>query len=166
VISDEGSGDWVGRLATAAAMRSFDTGQSTTLNAKILNAWGVATREDIIRIVNSYPPPNFSSLFPHVLAASDAGDSIAHEVLTRAGTELAGLARIVIRKLWPGDTAVHIAGSGGVIRNSSVIRQVMHNAIRSERKNVVYDETEVDPIIGALFLARAAQQKRQASAES
>lgn len=154
VISDEGSGDWIGRAATAASLRSLDTGQSTSLMGKILTAWGVATREDVIRIVNSFPPPNFSALFPPVLAAAENGDQLAKEVLTRAGSELAMLAKIVIRKLWLGDTAVKVAGSGGVIRNSAQIRQVLNNSIKAERSKFLWDDTVIDPILGALFLAR------------
>lgn len=156
VISDEGSGDWIGRAATAACLRALDTGASTTMMGRILIAWGVTMREDIIRLVNSFPPPNFAALFPQVLAAADDGDMLARDVLTRAGSELAQLARIVIRRLWPGDMVVKIAGSGGVIRNSSQIRQVLQNAIRSERPNIVWDDSVIDPTLGALYLARHA----------
>jgi glucosamine kinase len=158
VISDEGSGDWIGRAATAACLRSLDTGTNTAMMGRILKAWAVATREDVIRLVNSYPPPNFAALFPQVLAAADGGDSVARDVLSRAGAELAQLARIVIRKLWPGNAPVKVAGSGGVIRNSQQIRQVMQNAIRSERPSVQWDDATVDPILGALYLARRAPQ--------
>lgn len=154
VISDEGSGDWIGRAATAACLRALDVGTNTAMMGRILTAWAVTTREDIIRIVNSYPPPNFAALFPQVLAAADGGDMVARDVLSRAGGELAQLARIVIRKLWPGDASVRVAGSGGVIRNSPQIRQVMHNAIRSERPTAVWDDTVIDPTLGALYLAR------------
>ncbi|MEO6119516.1 MAG: BadF/BadG/BcrA/BcrD ATPase family protein [Terriglobales bacterium] len=156
VISDEGSGDWIGRAATAACLRALDTGNNTAMMGRILTAWGVTTREDIIRIVNSYPPPNFAALFPQVLAAADTGDMVARDVLSRAGAELAQLARIVIRKLWAGDAHLHVAGSGGVIRNSSQIRQVMHNAIRAERPNALWDDSLIDPAMGALYLARHA----------
>ncbi|HUS19889.1 MAG TPA: BadF/BadG/BcrA/BcrD ATPase family protein [Terriglobales bacterium] len=156
IISDEGSGDWIGRAATAACLRALDTGTNTAMMGRILTAWGVTTREDIIRIVNSFPPPNFAALFPQVLAAADGGDIVAREVLTRAATELAQLARIVIRKLWPGDMPLKVAGSGGVIRNSTQIRQVMQNAIRAERHNAVWDDSLVDPTLGALYLARHA----------
>ncbi|HUQ49265.1 MAG TPA: BadF/BadG/BcrA/BcrD ATPase family protein [Terriglobales bacterium] len=154
VVSDEGSGDWIGRAATASSLRSLDTGQNTSMMGKILTAWGVATREDVIRIVNSFPPPNFAALFPPVLAAAESGDLLAKEVLTRAGAELATLAKIVIRKLWPGDMPLRVAGSGGVIRNSAQIRQVMSHSIRAERPTFTWDETVIDPILGALFLAR------------
>jgi glucosamine kinase len=166
VISDEGSGDWIGRAATAACLRALDTGTNTSMMGRILKAWGVTTREDIIRIVNSFPPPNFAALFPQVLAAADDGDMVAREVLSRAGSELAQLARIVIRKLWPGDVPVKVAGSGGVIRNSSQVRQVMTNAIRSERPNVVWDDSVIDPTLGALYLARHAPPTAKSGSSS
>lgn len=157
VVSDEGSGDWIGRLAVATCLRAMDSGQSTKLTQQVMEAWRIATREDIVRIANSYPAPNFAALFPKVLATSDAGDALAKDLLNRAGAELSQLAKIVIRKLWPGtDTPIHIAGSGGVLRNSVLVRQVLQNSIRAERPTAVYDAVEIDPILGALFLARQA----------
>jgi len=156
VISDEGSGEWIGRAATAACLRAFDAGTATSIMVRVLNTWRVSTREDIIRLVNSYPLPNFAALFPQVLAAADEGDTLAREILARAGNELAQLALIVIRKLWPSDIPVTIAASGGVVSNSTLVRQAMHNAIRAERKAARFDESPIDPTEGALYLARHA----------
>lgn len=154
IISDEGSGYWIGKTAVAAAMRAYDSGQSTTLVDKIMKQWRIATREDIVRIANTNPPPNFAALFPEVLAAAEGGDILAKDLLTRAGTELGAIAKVVIRKLWPGQHEVHIAGSGGVLRHSHQVRQVLYNVVRAERPQAVYDDTVIDPITGALFLAR------------
>lgn len=156
VISDEGSGEWIGRAATGACLRAFDAGTATSIMVRVLNTWRVSTREDIIRLVNSYPTPNFAGLFPQVLAAADEGDALAREILTRAGHELAQLALIVIRKLWPTDVSVTIAASGGVVTNASLVRQAMQDAIRAERKRAAFDDSSIDPTQGALYLARHA----------
>lgn len=162
IISDEGSGYWIGKTAVAAAMRAYDSGQTTALVDKIMKQWRIATREDIVRIANTNPPPNFAALFPEVLAAADKGDVIAKDILTRAGTELANIAKAVIRRLWPGQHEVHLAGSGGVLRHSQHVRQVLQNVVRAERPQAIYDETIIDPIEGALFLARKYAAEAQA----
>src|SRR5207248_8825107 len=41
MISDEGSGFWIGRRAVAAAMRAYDAGQSTSLITKIMEGWKI-----------------------------------------------------------------------------------------------------------------------------
>ena len=86
----------------AAALRTFDGGQSNALIGGIMNAWHVATREDVARVANSSPPPDFAALFPLVLSSADRGDGMARDILMRAGTELASLSKVVMRRLWPG----------------------------------------------------------------
>ena len=163
IISDEGSGYWIGKTAVAAAMRAYDSGQSTLLVDKIMKQWRIATREDIVRIANTTtPPPNFAALFPEVLGAADKGDAIAKDILTRAGTELATIAKAVIRRLWPGQHEVRVAGCGGVLRHSQHVRQVLQNVVRAERPQAIYDDAIIDPIEGALFLARKYAGEAQA----
>jgi len=156
VVSDEGSGDWIGRAAVAAALRAYDAGQSTALVEGILNAWRLATREDVARMASSNPPPDFAVLFPQVLLAADRGDGLARDILMRAGTELAQLARIVIRRLWPGPQAVRVRISGGVFINSFCIQQVFENSLRAERTQAAVTFGHVDAVAGAVEFARRA----------
>ncbi len=156
VVSDEGSAEWVGRRAVAAAVRALDTGQSTKIVKAIMEAWRVATREDIVRLANTYPRPDFSGLFPHVLKASEAGDPIARDLLMASGTEMANIAKIVIRKLWPGRHSVRVCVAGGVFESSTLVRQVFSNALRAERPDVAVSFGHVHPVAGALTLARRA----------
>src|SRR5438270_6145589 len=100
-VSDEGSGGWIGRRAVAAALRARDRGEPTRLIETIEKAWQVKGPEELARVANQAPPPDFAALFPLVLAAAQARDALAGEVLMRAGAELAQLARIVMDRLWP-----------------------------------------------------------------
>jgi len=155
-ISDEGSGEWIGRQAIAQAMRSHDEGASTRLVAEIFEIWRVATRDEIATRANASPAPDFAQLFPAVLKAATAHDSLAKEILTSAGMELARLARIVLRKLWLGPAVVKVRVSGGVIVNSQLVRDAFQNTLRSERPDVIVSFEPVDPVLGALALARKA----------
>jgi glucosamine kinase len=155
-ISDEGSGHWIGRAAVTAAMRAFDEGQNGGLLESIMKAWGVSTREQMILVSNSSPPPDFAGLFPAVLTAVNAGDASAHDILARAGVELATLAKIVIARLFVDADPAPVAMSGGVFRNSALIRQVFYNRLRLECPQAVVNVNVVDPVKGALELARRA----------
>jgi glucosamine kinase len=155
-ISDEGSGHWIGRAAVAAAMRAVDEGQSNGLLENIMKAWGATTREQMILVSNSSPPPDFASLFPSVLAALEAGEPKAHDILAQAGVELVSLAKIVICRLFPQTASAPVAMSGGVFRNSPLVRQVFYNRLRLECPNAVINANLVDPVKGALELARRA----------
>ena len=153
MISDEGSGFWIGRRAVAAAMRAYDAGQSTSLITKIMEGWKIATRDAVVSIANSSPPPDFSALVPQVLECADNGDALAEEILSIAGAELAQLAKIVIRKLSLGGTLLKAAICGGVFKHSATIRQVFFNALRADLPDIETIPEAVDPIYGALSLA-------------
>jgi N-acetylglucosamine kinase-like BadF-type ATPase len=153
-ISDEGSGYWIGRAAVSATMRAQDERQNTKLLGQILSAWQISTLDELVRVANSSPLPDFAALFPIVLATAEAGDAIARSVLTHAGGELAGLARMVIGRLFEDDGPVPVAMSGGVFRESALVRQVFYNTLRTECPNAIVSPTLIEPVKGALELAR------------
>ena len=74
----------------------------------------------------------------------------------QAGTELARLAKIVIRRLFPDGDQVPVAMSGGVFSNCALVRQVFYNSLRSEYPNCSVNPTIIEAVRGALDLARKA----------
>ena len=156
VISDEGSGDWIGRNAVNAALLGNADGERGALFEDILKAWEIKSADDIIRVANSYPPPNFAALFPHVLSACDAGDELAIDVLRRGGSQLGGIALLVMHQLWLDNERVEIAGAGGALSNSKRLQQVVENRIQAEWPKVDFRHDPIDPAQGALYLARNA----------
>jgi glucosamine kinase len=153
MISDEGSGFWIGRRAVAAAMRAHDSGHATSLIGKIMEGWKIATRDAVVSIANSSPPPDFSALVPQVLECADNGDALAEEILSIAGAELAQLAKIVIRKLSLGGTLLKAAICGGVFKHSATVQRVFFNSLRADLPEVETLPEPVDPIYGAISLA-------------
>jgi glucosamine kinase len=160
-VSDEGSGHWIGRRAVASALRAQDEGANAKLLKAILAAWDLETHEQLVLAANSTPPPDFAALFPAVLAAAEAGDALAVGILNRAGSELAGLASVVIRRIFQGSEVIPVAMSGGVFGNSALVRQVFYNRLRAECSGIVLNEAVVEPVRGALELARATHDIRR-----
>ena len=154
-ISDDGSGQWIGRTAVSRALRARDDGEAPVLLARILSAWKLDAFDDLIPVANASPPPDFSALFPTVLAVADAGDLLARAVLSDAGEELARLATTVIRRLFPGaKPTVPLAMTGGVFRQSALVRQVFYNRVRADFPHAAVNPTVIEPVRGALELAR------------
>lgn len=154
-ISDEGSGDWIGRAAVSLALRAHDAGETTTFLPAIMNTWHLATYDDVVRLVGSVPPPDFAALFPHISAHAEAGDDLARGILLRAAGELAEIAHIVLRRLWPYEQAsAEVAMCGGVFRSSAIIREAFTGVVRSRRPHVRVALCERDPVEGALAMAR------------
>lgn len=159
-VSDEGSGHWIGRAAVTAALRADDPSQSALLQA-IMKDWNVKGRDAVALAASASPAPDFATLFPAVLSAGDSGDGIAVEILSRAGRELAALAKTVIGRLFPGADRVPLAISGGVFRNSALVRVAFYNELQSECLQAVIDKKIVDPVRGALELARRGSRAEQ-----
>ena len=160
-ISDEGSGHWIGHAAVATALRAWDENQdeNAPLLLGVMKSWGLKTRESLVLAANATPSPDFAALFPAVLALADSGDRSAREVLARAGSHLAELAGIVVRRLFPDSGAVRAAMSGGVFGSSALVRQVFYNGLHSVRPDAALNPGVIEPVRGALEMARQAAAK-------
>lgn len=153
-VSDEGSGQWIGRTAVSEGLRARDEGRSSTLLDAVTDRWRVEGVEELVRTANGTPPPNFSDLFPVVTHQSDSHDDVACQVLKRAGAELSELVKIVIGRLFAGVDGVRVAMSGGVFRESPIVRDVFYNEVRAHTPQVEFQTGVVEAVDGALGLAR------------
>ena len=155
-IGDEGSAHWIGRAAVIALLGASDQNEAagdSALAAALFRAWGVRSLSDLARAANSVPPPDFSALFPAVLATKD---ELAAQVLRSAGRELAQVADIAIGRLFakaePGPVPVGMVG--GVFRHAELVRQVFYNELRRLDPRAEVIPQVVEPVEGALRMAR------------
>jgi glucosamine kinase len=177
-ISDEGSAHWIGRMAVSRLLRAADEddqvaeGQATKAQSNktqrapasslfhdLAAAWNIDSIEQLIRTANS--TPDFAALFPAVLSAAGARDVVAQRVLAQAGAELAQLAGIVLRRLFPGQlssasSVVPLAMVGGVFRHALGVRELFYDEIRSVYPNIALNPEVLEPVHGALQRARRA----------
>jgi N-acetylglucosamine kinase-like BadF-type ATPase len=161
-IGDEGSAHWIGRTAVNAVLRASDSSDDASVSSlakAMFKVWGVTTLSDLTRAANSIPPPDFAALSPAVLASEDA---IAGEVLLRAGRELAEIAAVVSGRLFPAGAAgvVPVAMTGGVFRHSPRVRETFYNELRPQEPRAQLIPQVVDPVEGALRMARRAAGMR------
>ena len=152
-ISDEGSGQWIGAEAVRESLRARDRGQPAGLLNDLMEKLGAINFEDFIVRLNANPAVDFATLFPTVLAASDKGDSGASGILSRAGRELAGIAGIVIERLFH-DQSVSVATHGGVLAGSALVRKCFAQELRAQHPRMDLLDREIDPARGALDRAR------------
>jgi glucosamine kinase len=190
-IGDEGSAHWIGRAAITAVLRAADprdgtpasatssigvpqswvphvspplrdvgvrAPQASALAAALCKAWGVTSLDDLARAANSTPPPDFATLSPAVIACED---DLAHQVLSRAGRELAQLVAVVSQRLFAKEDAVTVpvAMIGGVFRHSHQVRGDFYNELRQLDPRTEMNPQVVDPVEGALRMARRAGTK-------
>jgi N-acetylglucosamine kinase-like BadF-type ATPase len=159
-ISDEGSGQWIGRHAISALLRARDERRETALTALILEAWHLDNLDALIQRANATPPPEFPRLFPIVVQAAET-DLIARELLSRAGAELAALAGIVLRRVAQLPPYVPVAMTGSVFRQSENVRRVFYNQLEESFPGIKLRDDFVDPVQGALARARTGVRARR-----
>ena len=159
-VSDEGSGHWIGRTAVSSLLRAQDEGRETNLPDVVTKQWKLNSATQIVLAANATPPPDFAALVPGVLGAAEAGDFLAREILTGAGEELAKLAAIAARRLFGAAESVPVAMVGGVFGNSALVRQSFYNHLRAEFSHAVLQAEVVEPVRGALRLARKRAARR------
>jgi N-acetylglucosamine kinase-like BadF-type ATPase len=168
-ISDEGSAHWIGRTAVSALLRAIDLRpvdqeeedqraiEALPLFREAKAAWKVASLDEVVRTANSNP--DFAALLPAILATADAGDPLAEYVLAQAGGELARLAGIVARQLFKRDDAklpaIPLALAGGVFRHSRRVSESFCDEIRKLDMQFELRPQVVEPVAGALQMARA-----------
>ena len=159
-VSDEGSAHWIGRTAVSALLREIDqselpcTPETSMLWRKLKAAWNLQNLETLVRNANS--SGDFAALFPAVLDAADAKDSLAQQVLARAGRELARLAAIVTRRLFLEDCGlpVPLGIAGGVFVHSPRVCGVFRDEVTKLNRRLELNQEVVDPVMGALQIAR------------
>jgi N-acetylglucosamine kinase-like BadF-type ATPase len=167
-VSDEGSAHWIGRAAVSSLLRALDethdqeqakndqaAAEALPLFHELRAAWNLHSLDEFARTANSNP--DFAALFPVILSVAESGDNVARSVLTQAGRELARLAGIVARRLFAENetsAAVPLAVVGGVFRHSQHVREVFCDGVRQLDPRIVVNGQVVDPIAGALQIAR------------
>lgn len=150
IVSDEGSGQWIGREAVAMALR---TGDPYFLDA-VMQRWSLESKEKLIQYVNQLPTPDFSSLPPLVIAAAQRKDATALAVLGNAGKHLAAIAGDVLQRLWPLGAIVRVGMAGGIFANSADVRFGFFAKLRERWPTAAISFRIADPAMGALSIAR------------
>jgi glucosamine kinase len=160
-VSDEGSAHWIGRSAVAAMLHAIDQSaelrdapETSPLWRKLKAAWNLPSLDALVCDANSNR--DFAVLFPAVMAAADAGEDLAQQILVRAGRELAQLAAVVTRVLFGenGVVTVRLGMVGGVFAHSARVRAVFLNEVAKADSRIAVNAQIVDPVAGALQIAR------------
>jgi glucosamine kinase len=152
VISDEGSGTWIGRELLRRLLRAQDVGLDLLLLEELVNKYGSGDQSELIRKANA-GEITFSDLVPYVLSASSGGDELATDLLKDAGSELAALATDVAAHLFESDERVRFALSGSITQSPPVKEEFL-NGIMQFRRDAQFVESSLSPVEGALIVAR------------
>lgn len=152
LLGDEGSGGWLGLEGLRAVVRAADRrGPATALTGLLLRELELSDARDLIPwLYRADQPrtPAIARLAGTVLAAAEAGDAVARDLVERAADELAGAARAVIRAL----TMRHppIAFAGGLLSADNPLSTALCARLDLPARPV----PQYPPVMGAVLLAQ------------
>lgn len=168
-LADQGSGHKIGLAALRAAFFAHDQRRETALFDAIYDFWhlregSVPPLDQLVGFANAIPAPDFSRLVPLVLECARKGDAVASDVLAREGEELAVLTRLVIQRILAADAddsaePPPIAFAGSIMERVQPVRDALVRAVEGEFPGIRTVAGVVDPVLGALYRARAEAAK-------
>jgi len=154
MVSDGGSGHWIGVEAIRQALQAHDRGQDDDLLVKLMSALEVETVTDLAARVSAQPAPDFASLFPLIQEAAETRNQIAASVLDHAGDELAQLVAAVMGRIFAATAEVPVASHGGVFASSRKVKQKFEHQLGRLCPQAKPVDVAVNPVLGALERAR------------
>ena len=165
-LADQGSGHSLGHRALRRAFLALDQSRPSRLMDDICAFWKLSDHEQLVAFANQRPATDFSRLAPLVVAAAEAEDAVALEVIEREAADLAELVLILIERLRTlepqGFTPPQIAYTGSVITHARPLRAALIRRVSEQYPGITLLDAPADPPLGALWGARHASQKTAA----
>ena len=170
-LADQGSGHYLGLEALRRGFLAIDQQRLTRVLDLARDFWKLGSLSELIEFANANPAPEFSRLAPLVVAAAEAGDAVAKEVVEQGGADLAMLAGLVIERIRGlergSDQAFEVpavAVAGSILEHAAPVRDALIAALHERYPEIVVMASPADPPAGALWRAR--QEARPAAVSS
>ncbi len=154
------SGDWggggdLGREAIHLVARAADgRGLPTSMREPVLAAFGVPNVESMIRTlynggVDLLPT---HALAPIVFAAANEGDTVARQLVHRAGEEIALTALALLRRLEILERPCDVVLAGSIFKaNSPLLIATVRERLYAAAPAAILVRPDVEPVLGALL---------------
>jgi N-acetylglucosamine kinase-like BadF-type ATPase len=154
VLGDEAGAAGLVRDATRAVLRAHDDGEPDDgLLAALASAFDVTSAERLARAVNDDPTvANWGPRSRVVFAAADEGSKLAAGVVSLAAERLAHHVTQLARR---GGMGSDVVVAGSVILSQPRLYAAFVDAVARAHPGFAVRRLEVEPVVGAVALARA-----------
>jgi N-acetylglucosamine kinase-like BadF-type ATPase len=153
-IGDEGSAYEIGRRAVASVARARDQAAPVTILADMISAaLECLSWDELIERIAKNADAVFPRLFPVVVAAADAEDASAREILFTSALGLSSIALTVIRRLALQEQEFGLAKSGGVFGVSHLLDSMLDSVLLSAAPCASISRLSVPAAMGAARMA-------------
>ena len=164
-LGDEGSGFWIAREGLSAIVRAHDgRGYATAMTELLCNEYDMCSPDELPRFVYATTThvDDIARYGKLVIEAAQSGDTVASDILARAGSELAHCVLAIARKLHMTDSEFPVAYVGGAFHAGELLLNPMRLRLQRDVPGATLQPPLLPPVEGAAMMAmRAAQQPRE-----
>jgi len=158
LISDEGSGNWMGVHAMRAAVRAYDgRDPATPLLGDVLTALDITSIEEILHriYVVGLSRAEIATLGPVVVRRAMEGDQAAVQIVERGAFETAECVAAVARRLGMADGPCEVCPVGGMLQAGPTVSERFAAAVVRLLPKATVQRASLPPALGAAILALA-----------
>ena len=155
LISDEGSGYWLGREGLIATVRSLDGRDApTAITAPMLEHLEVSNPDDLLHriYVTGLSRSEIAALAPVVIEAARASDSTALNLIRHGSSLLAECVKAVVQKLNL-EPECELVLVGGIFQAGEIIFAPFRQSLLEYNLKCKITSPELSPSLGACLLA-------------
>lgn len=155
LISDEGSGYWLGVQAMVAAVRAFDgRSQTTVLYKRVMEHLQLQDINEIMHLLYSQgvPRAEIAEMALLVLEAAQSGDQVAHSILLRGAQDLANCVYAVASRLRMEGQLSELVLIGGLMNAEKLFVTPLKTAVGKLLPLCKVTYPEMPPEFGACIL--------------
>jgi len=156
LLGDEGSGYYIGRKATMAALKDFDgRGDKTKLRSALEQHFNLTSIELIIPQIyqNKIDRIAIAQLAPIVFEYANNGDGVAEEIIRQTGRELGKLAKAVAEKLNFSNEEIRVALIGSIFKQKEMLINDISKELYEISWNIEISDSLFEPQFGAALMA-------------
>ncbi|MFZ2491784.1 MAG: BadF/BadG/BcrA/BcrD ATPase family protein, partial [Thermoanaerobaculia bacterium] len=168
-LGDEGSGFWIAREGLAAIVRAHDgRGFATKMTDLLCEQYELCSPAELPRFVyaTTTHADDIAKYGRLVIECAQQGDGVAHEIMTRGGSELGETIIAVARKLHMLDSEFPVAYVGGAFHAGDLLLNPMRLRLQRDAPGAVLQPPLRTPVEGAAMMAiEAAKAPREGRPE-
>ena len=160
LLGDEGSGFAIALAAIAAITRAEDAGlpPPTALWDAISATLGIASLSELIGYIYTHTKAEIAALCPVVVQCAARGDTLAADILRKAGESLATMVATLLRRS-ACKSPLPLACSGSVLNGCTAVREAFEQAIKTAALPISRITNAPDATRGVLSLGAAYANK-------
>ena len=164
LAGDEGGGAGIARRALQSIAKASDgRGELTNLSRKATDYFRTERTEDLNVAIYASQVDNkkIAGFARFVVESAREGDSVAKQIISEAGCELAIAANAVIRRLKLEKKKFPIAKVGSIFQAGELLTRTLTETVQNIAPNAFFIEPPVPPAIAAAQMARQIYEKNK-----